>query len=157
MFEWAPQHPSIPHSRYRSRRQKKDQSKKKLIKWVTEWQGHLLTCQTLAWPGQLKASHTKTPWMNTKTPANTGKQLACLSTWWNTSLRQPDAVPISFLQGGHADDTMTTITMTNTTNAMLMKTTYTRAAEESHMIYNHRAYFSGQEDIDSGFTQVYLF
>jgi len=32
-----------------------------------------------------------------------------------------------------------------------------RAAEESHMIYNHRAYFSGQEATDSGFTQVYLF
>merc|ERR1712112_363229 len=32
-----------------------------------------------------------------------------------------------------------------------------RSSEEEHMIYNHRAYFSGQEDIDSGFTQVYLF
>jgi len=32
-----------------------------------------------------------------------------------------------------------------------------RAAEEKHLIYNHRSYFSGQENINSGFTQVYLF
>jgi len=32
-----------------------------------------------------------------------------------------------------------------------------REDEERHMIYNHRPYFVGQEDIGSTFTQVYLF
>ena len=56
--------------------------------------------QAFLTPGSQYDDHQKhqqnPPW----TPSNVGKQLACLSTWWSTLLRQPGAVPINFLQGG---------------------------------------------------------
>jgi hypothetical protein len=32
-----------------------------------------------------------------------------------------------------------------------------REEEEQHVIYNHPAYYTGRQEIGSGFTQVYLF
>ena len=81
----------------------------------------------------------------------------CLSTWSSTSLRQLGAVPISFLQGAPHVRRYVDNDNNDKNNKSNADEDNTRATEESHMIYNHRTYFSGQEDIDSGFTQVYLF
>ena len=82
MFEWAPWHTSIPHSRY----SQQSQSWSWLLSAVDVARGEKYLLSNI--------------W--------SGRPPACRFTWWSTLWRRRGRVPISFPQGGRQSEMMTT-------------------------------------------------